>query len=225
MNMLAFSRAPVVVEIVYDLICPWCFIGTRRLLRMLRRRPEIGLSIEWRPFLLNPDMPRSGMSRHAYIQRKFGAEDRARRVFATITEIGRSESIGFRFDRIHTTPSTVDAHRLVHFASGFGRAEAVADAIFYAYFCDGQDIGAPEVLYGIALAAGLPATETRAFLASDVATELVHADNLRAHRLGINGAPCFILGRRHAIAGAQEAEVLECLLNVALFDLSAGDSE
>jgi predicted DsbA family dithiol-disulfide isomerase len=225
MNMLAFSRAPVVVEIIYDLVCPWCFIGTRRLLRMMRRRPDVELAVEWRPFLLNPDMPRSGMSRGAYIQRKFGAEDRARRLFATITDLGRSEDINFRFDLVRNTPSSVDAHRLVHFAAGFDRAEVVANAIFSAYFCEGQDIGAFDVLMDIGQSAGLPPAETRAFLAGDTATDLVHADNLRAHRLGINGAPCFILGRRHAIAGAQEPEVLECLLNVAIFDLAMGDGE
>jgi predicted DsbA family dithiol-disulfide isomerase len=91
MNMLAFSRAPVAVEIVYDLVCPWCFIGTRRLLRTVRRRPDISFALEWRPFLLNPDMPRSGMTRSAYIQRKFGAEDRARRLFrrSPISAAGR----------------------------------------------------------------------------------------------------------------------------------------
>lgn len=223
MNMLAFSRAPVVVEVIYDLVCPWCFIGTRRLLRMMRRRPDVEMAVEWRPFLLNPDMPRAGMARSSYIQRKFGTEDRARRLFATITELGRGEDIGFRFDLIRSAPSSVDAHRLVYFAAGFDRAETVAQAIFTAYFCEGQDIGAMDVLLNIGRAAGLPVAETKAFLMGDTATDLVHTDNLRAHRLGINGAPCFILGRRHAIAGAQEPEVLECLLNVALFDLAMGD--
>jgi predicted DsbA family dithiol-disulfide isomerase len=223
MNMLAFSRAPVAVEIVYDLVCPWCFIGTRRLLRTVRRRPDISFALEWRPFLLNPDMPRSGMTRSAYIQRKFGAEDRARRLFSTITDIGRGEGIAFRFDQIRMTPSSVDAHRLVQFAARFGRADAVADALFSAYFCDGQDIGAIAVLVAIAQGNGLPVNETQDFLSGTEATEVVHADNLRAHRLGINGAPCFILGRRHAIAGAQEPEVLECLVNVAVLELAGGD--
>jgi predicted DsbA family dithiol-disulfide isomerase len=175
MNMLAFSRPPVAVEVVYDLVCPWCFIGTRRLLRTMRRRPDIGFALEWRPFLLNPDMPRSGMSRSAYIQRKFGAEDRARRLFSTITDIGRGEGIAFRFDRIRTTPSSVDAHRLVHFAARFGRADATADAIFSAYFCDGQDIGGLDVLVAIAQGCGLPTAEAQAFLSGSEATELVHA--------------------------------------------------
>ncbi len=222
MNMLAFSRAPLSIEIVYDLVCPWCFIGTRRLARALRRRPEIGMNLQWRPFLLNPDMPRGGMARSDYVVRKFGAEDRARRLFSSIADIGRGEGIQFRFDRIRRAPSSVDAHRLVRLAADMGRADVVADALFTAYFTDGLDIGNMEVLVAIGRQCGLAPAETRPFLMSDEATELVHADNLRAHRLGINGAPCFIVGRRHAIAGAQEPEVLECLLNVAALDLADG---
>jgi predicted DsbA family dithiol-disulfide isomerase len=222
MNMLAFSRAPLSIEIVYDLVCPWCFIGTRRLIRALRRRPELGMNLQWRPFLLNPDMPRAGMARSDYVVRKFGAEDRARRLFSSISEIGRGEGILFRFDRIRRTPSSVDAHRLVRFAAGLGRAEVVADAIFSAYFTDGLDIGSLDVLVAIGRDCGLEPSATRPYLLSDEAVEHIHGDNLRAHRLGINGAPCFIVGRRHAIAGAQEPEVLECLLNVAAIDLADG---
>lgn len=219
MNMLVFSRAPIAIEIVYDLVCPWCFIGSRRLLRALRRRPEISVNLLWRPFLLNPDMPRAGMVRADYVIRKFGTEDRARRLYASIAEIGRSEGISFRFDRIQTTPSSVDAHRLVRFATPFGRAETLADALFTAHFTEGRDIGAPAELLAIARQVGLPVAEARDLLESDEGIEHVHGDNLRAHRLGINGAPCFIMGRHHAIAGAQEPEVLECLLNIAALDL------
>lgn len=222
MNMLAFSRAPVGIEIVYDLVCPWCFIGTRRLMRTLRRRPEVSVNLQWRPFLLNPDMPRAGMSRLDYVLRKFGTEDRARRLYASIAELGRGEGIAFRFDLIGTTPSSIDAHRLVRFAAEFGRAEILADALFVAHFTEGRDIGAKGELLALARQAGLPVAEARHLLESDEGIDLVHGDNLRAHRLGINGAPCFIMGRRHAIAGAQEPEVLECLLNVAALDLGDG---
>jgi predicted DsbA family dithiol-disulfide isomerase len=222
MNMLAFSRAPLSVEIIYDLVCPWCFIGTRRLVRALRRRPELGMNIQWRPFLLNPDMPRAGMSRADYVVRKFGAEDRARRLFTSITDIGRGEGILFRFDRIRRTPSSVDAHRLVRFAAALGRAEVVADALFTAYFTDGLDIGSLDVLVSVGRQCGLEPMAVRNHLLTDDAIEQVHGDNLRSHRLGINGAPCFIVGRRHAIAGAQEPEVLECLLNVAALDMADG---
>ena len=220
MNVLAPPKARLAIEIVHDLVCPWCFLGVRRLIRTLRRRPDLLFDLTWRPFLLNPDMPRLGMSRPDYVVRKFGGEDRARRLYATITEVGRLEGVQFRFDRIRRTPSSVDAHRLVGYASGFGRAEIVADAIFTAYFTDGLDIGLAEVLVRVAMQCGLDRREARDYLASGDGTDQVHGDNLRAHRLGINGAPCFVLGRRHAIAGAQEEEVLDRLLNVAALDLA-----
>jgi predicted DsbA family dithiol-disulfide isomerase len=220
MNMPAYARAPLSIEVIYDLICPWCFIGTRRLMRAVRRRPEYAVSIKWRPFLLNPDMPRAGMSRADYLIRKFGAEDRARRLFNSITQMGRGEDILFRFDQIRRTPSSVDAHRLVEYAATFGRADVVADAVFTAYFTEGLDIGLSETLVRVGLQCGLERQGLRDYLASDEGTERVHGDNLRAHRLGINGAPCFVLGRRHAIAGAQEQEVLDRLLNVAALDLT-----
>ena len=104
MNVLAPPKARLSLEVVIDLVCPWCFLGTRRLRRTLRRRPDLLVEIAWRPFLLNPDMPRGGMSRNDYVVRKFGGEDRARRLYASIAELGRAEGLAFRFDRIRRTP-------------------------------------------------------------------------------------------------------------------------
>ncbi len=122
MNILAPPKARLGIEIVHDLVCPWCFLGVRRLMRTMRRRPDLQFDLTWRPFLLNPDMPRGGMARPDYVIRKFGGEDRARRLYASISEIGRGEGILFRFDRIRRTPSSVDAHRLVRYAARFGQA-------------------------------------------------------------------------------------------------------
>jgi predicted DsbA family dithiol-disulfide isomerase len=203
------------IEVVHDLVCPWCYLGVRRLSRTLAARPDLLADIAWRPFLLNPDMPRAGMARADYVLRKFGGEERARRLYATIGTFGRAEGIAFRFDRIGRTPSSVDAHRLVRWAARFGQAAEIAEAIFAAHFCDGRDIGDPGVLAAIAGECGLRQGPARAFLASGAEAEAVHADNLRAHRLGINGVPCFVVSGRHAIAGAQEPEVIERLLDVA----------
>ena len=215
MNVLAPPKARLGIEIVHDLVCPWCFLGVRRLIRTLRRRPDLLFELTWRPFLLNPDMPRMGMARPDYVVRKFGGEERARRLYASISEIGRNEGVLFRFDRIRRTPSSVDAHRLVRYAGRFGLADAMVEALFSAHFTDGRDIGDHAVLVAIATASGLDAIKTRRFLASDEEADAVHADNLRAHRLGINGVPCFVVSGRHAIAGAQEPEVIERLLDVA----------
>jgi predicted DsbA family dithiol-disulfide isomerase len=214
-NSLAPPKAKLAIEIVHDLVCPWCYLGVRRLMRTLARRPDLLAELSWRPFLLNPDMPRAGMARADYVVRKFGGEERARRLYASITELGRAEGVSFRFDRIRRTPSSVDAHRLVRWAARHGNASELAEALFAAHFTDGRDIGDPAVLAAIASSCGLRQSLARAFLASDSETDTVHAENLRAHRLGINGVPCFVVGGRHAIAGAQEPEVIERLLDVA----------
>ena len=218
MNILAPAKARLLIEVVHDLVCPWCYLGVRRLFRTMRRRPDLLFELAWRPFLLNPDMPRAGMSRTDYVVRKFGGEDRARRLYASITEIGAAEGLQFRFDRIRRTPSSVDAHRLVRWATRYGCGREVVEALFAAHFSDGHDIGDPQVLRAIGVSCGLDPLELSAFLRGDEEVDLVHADNLRAHRLGINGVPCFVVAGQHAISGAQEPEVIERLLDVAAVD-------
>ncbi len=222
MNVLTPPRDRLLIEVVHDLVCPWCYLGLRRLMRTLRRRPDLVAELSWRPFLLNPDMPRAGLPRADYVVRKFGGEERARRLYASITDIGRGEGLEFRFDRMRRTPSSVDAHRLVAWAAAYGRGPEMVEALFAAHFTDGGDIGDLQVLTDLAQACGLNAQLARGFLASNADTDEVHADNLRAHRLGINGVPCFIIGGRHAIAGAQEPEVLERLLDVAVVEAAEG---
>ncbi len=218
MNVLAPPRARLQIEVVFDLVCPWCFLGTQRLRRALRARPDIGADLVWRPFLLNPDIAPGGVTRQDYVTRKFGGEDRARRLHGTITDLGRAEGIHFAFDRIRRVPSSLDAHRLVRLADRAGLADRAVLALFQAYFCEGLDIGDQAVLALIGGAVGLDVGATRRALASAQEAEAVHADNLRAHRLGINGVPCFVVQGRHAIAGAQEPEVLDRLLDVALVE-------
>ena len=218
MNILAPPRARLHIEVVFDLVCPWCFLGTRRLRRTLRARPDIAAEIAWRPFLLNPDIAPGGVPRQDYIVRKFGGADRAHRLHNTIAELGRAEGVIFQFDRIRRIPPSLDAHRLVRMADREGLAADAVDALFQAYFCEGQDIGDLSVLAGIAGGIGLDLIATRRALAGSAEVEAVHADNLRAHRLGINGVPCFVVQGRHAIAGAQEPEVIERLLDVAVVE-------
>jgi predicted DsbA family dithiol-disulfide isomerase len=215
-NVLAPPRVRLPIEVVFDLVCPWCFLGIRRLRRLLRSRPDVAVELLWRPFLLNPDLAPHGVPRHDYMVRKFGGEDRARRLHGTITEFGRAEGLDFRFDRIRRVPHSLDAHRLVRWAGRFGAADGMVEAILQAYFAEGADIGDAAVLAAIAVREGLDGIAARRFLATGAEVEAVHADNLRAHRLGINGVPCFVVAGRHAIAGAQEPEVLERLLDVAL---------
>lgn len=218
MNLLAPPRARLQIEVVFDLVCPWCYLGTRRLRRALRARPDILADIVWRPFLLNPDIPASGLPRHEFLTRKFGGEERARRLHATITELGRAEGVPFRFERILRMPSSLDAHRLVRLAAREGLAQAMVDTLFHAHFAEGADLGHTDTLTRLASRIGLDVVAVHRFLDSGMEADAVHAENLRAHRLGINGVPCFVIAGRHAIAGAQEPEVLERLIDVALVE-------
>ncbi|WP_241665328.1 DsbA family oxidoreductase [Teichococcus oryzae] len=222
MNLLSPSGHQLEIEVVFDLVCPWCFLGTRRLRRALDARGDILAQIRWRPFLLNPDLGMGGAARQDYMARKFGGEERARRLHATMADLGRAEGIEFHFERIRRVPSSIDGHRLVRFAEQHGLAELMVDALFTAHFCEGADIGHSGTLASIAAQQGLDYRAAQRFLASGLETDAIHAENLRAHRLGINGVPCFVVNGRqgvsagHAIAGAQEPEVLERLMDVAI---------
>ncbi|MCS6853467.1 MAG: DsbA family oxidoreductase [Elioraea sp.] len=218
--MLAPPPVRLGCEVVFDLVCPWCWIGLRRLKRTLAQRPDLVVDVTFRSFLLNPEMPARGLPQGEYLQRKFGGEDRARRLQAAIIEVGRQEGIVFRFDRIQRTPPTLQAHRLVRLAAREGRAWPVIEALFAAHFRDGRDIGDRAVLAAIANEAGLNRSVLAAFAADDAETERVMLENLRSHRLGINGVPCFVVAGRHAVAGAQEPEVIERLLELAAMDQS-----
>jgi predicted DsbA family dithiol-disulfide isomerase len=224
-NILAPPQPRLDIDIAFDLICPWCYLGVRRLRRALRARPDIIPELLWRPFLLNPDIPPGGVSRAEFIARKFGGEDRARRLQNALTDLGRAEGIGFRFDLMGRVPSSINAHRLVRYAVREGLGEMMVEALFYAYFADGTDIGDVIRLATVAGRVGLDPHAVLAFLRSGEEAEAVHTENLRAHRLGVNGVPCFIIAGQQAIAGAQEPEVLERLLDVALqqYHISGGD--
>ena len=225
MNILAPLQPRLDIDVAFDLICPWCYLGVRRLRRALRARPDIIPELVWRPFLLNPDIPPGGVSRAEFIARKFGGEDRARRLQNALTELGRSEGISFRFDLMGRVPSSITAHRLVRYAVREGLGEMMVEALFHAYFTNGVDIGDSGRLAHLAGRIGLDSQAALAFLRSIEEAEAVHTENLRAHRLGINGVPCFIIAGQQAIAGAQEPEVLERLLDVALqqHHFSGGD--
>jgi predicted DsbA family dithiol-disulfide isomerase len=208
------------IDIVSDVICPWCFIGKRRLEKALALRPALAVEVTWRPFQLNPDMPPEGMERTAYIAAKFGGSNQADRIYANIAAAGTGVGIPFAFDRIRRTPNTRDAHRLIRWAAAQNRADAVVEGLFHAYFIDGRDIGDRASLAEIAGSAGLDAGDARCRLdgASDI--EPVLAEDRGARRLGINAVPCFIFDRHYAVSGAQEPEFF-----LPIFDLVQNGAE
>jgi predicted DsbA family dithiol-disulfide isomerase len=207
------QAAPIEVDFVADLACPWCYLGLVRLDRARAMRPDREVRVRWRPFFLNPGMPSEGMDRADYLRRKFGGD--ARHVYRRIEDSGRADGVTFAFERMPRTPNTLLAHRLILFAEEQGKADAVIRALFRALFQEGRDVGRAEVLVEIAADAGLDPLEVSGFLQSDRLAREVNADHARAERIGIRGVPVFIFDREHAITGAQPPEVLAGLLDLA----------
>lgn len=196
------------IDIVSDTICPWCYIGKRRLERALAERPGRVREIVWRPFRLAPDMPAEGMAREDYLSTKFGSEEKAAAIYARIAEEGRSEGLDFAFDRIARTPATLDSHRLIRWADSAGCQDAVVEALFAAYFCDGRDISDHTLLARIAADAGMDGALVARLLAEGRDAELVAGEDMAARQAGISGVPTFIFENAYAVSGAQAPELL-----------------
>jgi len=208
------------IYIFSDTVCPWCFIGKRRLERALAQRPDLTPTVRWRTFQLNPQMPEDGMDRQRYLALKFGGAARAQELYETIRQVGESEGIAFQFDAITRTPNTVLSHRLLRLAESEGRDTAVAEALFRAYFLDGKDIGDPQALTVIAEEAGLDAGAVQDFLGSEDLADEILAEDRFARRLGIAGVPCFIIDGKYALSGAQEPEAFMPIFEMASQDQS-----
>lgn len=208
------------IDIFSDVICPWCFIGKRRLERALREKPQTDIDIHWRAFQLNPDMPVQGMPRQVYLDTKFGGTERASQIYDTIRQNGAREQIDFQFDKIERTPNTVKAHRLIRFASERGAADPLVERLFTGYFYEGVDIGDTDRLADLAEEVDLARDEVLAFLDGSEATADVLAETRFAYENGINGVPCFIFNRHYALAGAQEPEAF-----FPLFELARNEEE
>jgi predicted DsbA family dithiol-disulfide isomerase len=193
------------IDIVSDAICPWCYIGKRRFERALAQLPADAFEVGWRPFQLNPDMPREGMDRQEYLRLKFG-EKGGGKTYTAVEEAGRAEGIPFNFAAIKRTPSTLDSHRLIRFAERIGRQDEIVEAVFRAYFIDGMNIGDQETLVSLAAALGIEEQPVRGYLASNEDEDQVRAEDDFARKIGINGVPCFIIDRKYAISGAQPPE-------------------
>lgn len=203
------------IDVVFDTVCPWCYVGKRRIEAALQLRPNLEVKIRWWPFLLNPDMPHGGMDRGSYLVRKFGSESRVRRIYGAIADAGQSVDIDFAFDRIRYTPNSVNAHRLVRFAARQDRAAEAVEAIYFNYFVNGKDIGETHVLVDIGRRLGLDAAALDAYLVSHEDVAYVYEENARAHRIGINSVPSYVFNGSMVISGAHEAVVLARMLDAA----------
>ena len=211
----------VQIDIYSDTVCPWCFIGKRRLERALAARDDIDVTIRWHAFQLNPDMPPAGMERERYLASKFGGPERAASVYATIARAGHADRIPFDFEAIPRMPNTIQSHRLVRYADRFGMQDAVVETLFKAFFFDGEDIGDDVTLLRIGSRVGLERDATAAFLAGEEERDTVVAEDLRARRMGINAVPFFVVNGDYAISGAQEPEAFFPLFDLASVGIAA----
>ncbi|MGH6609135.1 MAG: DsbA family oxidoreductase [Burkholderiaceae bacterium] len=205
------DKSSLSVDIISDVVCPWCYIGKRKLeVAFAQRADAEPAAVRWLAFQLNPDIPAEGVDRRSYLERKFGGPERAKQIYARVKAAGDEVGIAFDFDRIKRQPNTVNAHRLLAWAQETNSAasDALVERLFRAYFVEGADIGEIDTLANLAGDAGFDAAEARAWLASDSGRAEVQAEERHARALGVSGVPFFVFNQRLAVSGAQPPEVL-----------------
>lgn len=210
----------IIVDIVSDVICPWCFLGKRHLDKAIASLDAGSVELRWRPFLLDATIPKEGLDRKEYLTRKFGAE-RLKDLHAPLIAAGKAAGVPYNFERITRTPNTLNAHRLIAWSHAAGKQHEMAERLFMDYWSEGKDVGEPRVLIDAAVAVGLDATLVAQLLASEADLDAVIAEINQAAEFGITGVPTFIFGNRYAVVGAQPPEVLKSGITRALLEARA----
>ncbi|MEX2035598.1 MAG: DsbA family oxidoreductase [Xanthobacteraceae bacterium] len=200
--------APLTIDVVSDVVCPWCFIGKKRLEKALSLKPDIPVEVRYHPYFLNPWVPREGMSREQYLTTKFGSPDRYRSIAGRVAAAAAAEGLTYATEKMTRQPNTLDCHRLILWAQASGSAPQMKQHLMELYFTEGADLSDREVLVRAAADIGMDAAATREKLASDADVEQVESAANAAKDAGIDGVPTFILGGVAAVSGAQSPEVL-----------------
>ena len=208
----------LIIDIVSDVVCPWCYVGKKHLESALAEMPEIDAVVRWHPFQLDPTIPPEGLDRKAYMRQKFGADDRLEAAHQRLETLGAQNGIGFQFGAITRSPNTLDAHRLIRWAGDAGLQDMMVQILFQAYFEEGRDIGDPAVLALLAERAGLEADAILERLETDDDVENIRVEIVDAGRIGVTSVPFFILAQKLAVSGAQPASVLTDAIRQALAD-------
>ena len=202
------------IDVISDTVCPWCFIGKRRLQRAMEMRPSILFDVKWRPYQLDTTVPRTGMDRQAYMRAKFGDDpQKIVEMYKLIAAEGEKEGIAFDFAAIQRRPNTLDSHRLIRWAEGHGVQDDVVERLFIAYFENGEDIGDIRVLADIADICGMDGIVTAQMLEDGTDLELVAREDQIAREMGVTGVPAMIFGGKLAVSGAREAPVLASVID------------
>jgi predicted DsbA family dithiol-disulfide isomerase len=203
------DTAPITVDVVSDVVCPWCFIGQKRLDKAIAAS-GVDVHVHWRPFQLDPTIPPEGKDRREYMLGKFGSEERIREIHARIEPLGAEEGISFNFDAIKVAPNTLDAHRVIRWAGAAGEEvqNRLVRRLFQLNFEEGRNLGDPAVLVEAAREAGMDTAIVETLLPTDADVESVRGEIDTAARMGVTGVPCFLLEGKYAVMGAQDAATL-----------------
>jgi predicted DsbA family dithiol-disulfide isomerase len=212
----------ITIEVVSDVICPWCYLGKRRLDKAIAMLEGVETEIRWRPFLLDATIPDTGIPRREYLLKKFGSAERIAELHKPLRAAGDAEGIAYAFDKIEVTPNTLNAHRLVRWAHGPGKQHEMAEKLFALYWLEGENIGDSDVLLKAAVDVGLDGPLVSQLLGSEADLDPVIAEINQAVELGITGVPTFIVANRYAVVGAQAPEALRSGIMRAALELRRG---
>ena len=195
------------LDIVSDTVCPWCYVGKRKLDRAFAERGHDGIDHRWRPYQLDPSIPPEGYDRREYMAKKFGPE-KGKSIGSALLEIGDELGIPFNFDKIERSPNTLASHRLIRWADGADCQDEMVEILFRRYFVDGEDIGRTDVLVDAAGEAGMDTSLVRDLFDKGADIDLVQREEQLARNLGVQGVPTFVINNQYALVGAQEAPQL-----------------
>jgi predicted DsbA family dithiol-disulfide isomerase len=216
---------PLTIDIVSDVVCPWCYIGKRRIENALALVPDVPVQVNWRPFFLNAWVPREGISREDYLTTKFGSVEAYNGIAGRVVAAANEEGLVYRPDRVKRQPNTIDCHRLIHWAEADGRASEMKQRLMELYFRDGGDLTDTEVLVQAAADCGLDADDTRKRLATDEDVALVSEQAQGASDKGISGVPTYVLAQKYAVSGAQPPELLARAIRQVSAEVNAQAAE
>lgn len=222
------AMKPLQIDIVSDVVCPWCYIGKKRIENAMALAPEVPVEVRWRPFFLNPWVPREGISRDSYLETKFGSVDAYKGIAQRVVAAASEEGLTYRPDLVQRQPNTIDCHRLIHWAqhdASGDKSGAMKQRLMELYFRDGGDLTQTEVLVRAAADIGMDAEATRARLVSDEDVELISAWAKDASDKGISGVPTFVFAEKYAVSGAQEAVKLARAIRQISAEINAQAAE
>ncbi|WP_150525833.1 DsbA family oxidoreductase [Roseibium sediminis] len=202
------EETAITVDVISDVMCPWCYIGKRHLEAALKTIPDVPVDVRWHPYQLDPTLPREGKDRTQYLSDKFGGIEKAREIYANIEAAGKAAGIPFAFDKIKLSPNTLDCHRLILWSKSDDVQDDVVERLFKAYFIDGEDLTKAETLVRISADAGMQSDLVEQLLETDSDMQKMVKQIEQAQEMGVTGVPCFIVDQRFALSGAEKPETL-----------------